>query len=146
MEFTDVARLASGHVEARIIQAALQLGIFDALSSDPKNCNTVAATLSVEPRATELLLNALVALKLLEIGSGPATYPIALCRQFPDLRATIFDLPGTLKVTERYVRDAHMEKQIMLIAGDYRSEAIPGNYDVVLLSNIIHGESDDENG
>ena len=244
MEFADVARLASGHVEARIVQAAVELGIFDALWGGSINSGTLATTLGLEPRATELLLNALAALKLLEkdsgtfslatisenylvrqspqylggmilfdaslwrcweqlgdavrtgkavrppnmyqenpketatfinamdslvkargdaeilagvfhwegvknvldIGSGPATYPIALCRRFPELRATIFDLPGTLKVTERYVRDAQMEKQIRLVAGDYRSEAIPGNYDVVFLSNIIHGESDDENG
>jgi hypothetical protein len=28
-----------------------------------------------------------------------------------------------------------------LIAGDYRSDAIPGNYDLIFLSNIIHGEN-----
>jgi hypothetical protein len=79
--------------------------------------------------------------ELLDIGSGPATYPITLCRIFPDMRATIFDLPGTLKLTERFVQDAEMNKRITLIAGDYRKDPIPGKYDAIFLSNIIHGEN-----
>ncbi|MGH7931271.1 MAG: methyltransferase, partial [Candidatus Binatia bacterium] len=55
------------------------------------------------------------------------------------------DLPGTLKITERYVRDAGMTERIRLIPGDYRKDSIPGNYDVVFLSNIIHGEDSQSN-
>jgi len=243
MEFSELGRLASGHVEARIIQAAVQLGIFDAISDGRGSSHTVAAALHLEPRPTELLLNALAALKLLEktgeffsvapvaakhlvrtssqylggmilfdaslwncwehladtvrsgkpprpanmyqdnpeeteifingmdslvkargdadvvahtvdwtkvtalldIGSGPGTYPIHLCRQFPGLSATIFDLPGTLKITKRYVSEARLEDRIKLVSGDYRFDSIPGSYDVIFLSNIIHGEDYDEN-
>ena len=56
----------------------------------------------------EVLANALDWSKVesvLDVGSGPATYPIALCEKFPQLRATIVDLPGTLKITERFVSD-----------------------------------------
>jgi cyclopropane fatty-acyl-phospholipid synthase-like methyltransferase len=82
---------------------------------------------------------------LLDIGSGPATYPIHLCRRFPHLRAAIFDLPATLQLTERFVRAAGLEDRIKLMAGDYRRDPIPGNYDVIFLSNIIHGENDEKN-
>jgi SAM-dependent methyltransferase len=243
MEFSELGRLASGHVEARIIQAAVQLGIFDTLGDGCDSSHAVAAALHLEPRPTELLLNALAALKLLEktgesfslapvaakhllrtssqylggmilfdaslwncwgqlaetvrsakpprpanmyqdnpeeteifitgmdslvkargdadviartvdwkevthlldIGSGPGTYPIHLCQQFPGLLATIFDLPGTLEITQRYVRDARLEKRITLVPGDYRTDSIPGSYDVIFLSNIIHGEDYEEN-
>ena len=243
MEFSELTRLASGHVEARIVQAAVQLGIFDALGSDSNYSRTLATELDLDPRATELILNALAALELVEkngalfslspvaakylvrtsphylggmilfdaslwncweslanavrsgkpvrptnmyqddpretetfitamdslvkargdaeitarvinwervknlldIGSGPATYPIRLCRHFPGLRATIFDLPATLEITERYVREAGLCDRIRLMAGDYRTDPIPGNYDIVLLSNIIHGEGFENN-
>jgi hypothetical protein len=82
---------------------------------------------------------------LLDLGAGPATYPIALCKQFANIQATIFDLPGTLRMTERYVRDAGMAKRIRLIPGDYRTDEIPGQYDVVFLSNIVHGEDERTN-
>ncbi len=77
--------------------------------------------------------------------SGPATYPIELCRRSSKLRATVFDLPATLRITERYVREAGMTEHIELIAGDYRSDPIPGTYDVIFMSNIIHGEDDKKN-
>ena len=230
--------LTSGHVEARIVQTAVKLRIFDALGDEPKSAEATSQVLHLEAKATELLLNALTAINLLEkqanlfsladaskqyllrsspryvggmihfdaslwscwekleqalrtgksvrpanmyqdvaeetntfidamdslvkargdaeilanaiewqgvrelldIGSGPATYPIALCRKFPELRATVFDLPATLKLTERYVAQAGMRERIHLIPGDYRSDSIPGNYDVIFLSNVVHGE------
>ena len=243
MEFSDLIRLASGHVEARIVQAAVQLGIFDCIGSQSVDSHSVAAALGLDAKATELLLNALSALdllqkrddryslapvamkyllrtsaqylggmilfdaalwscwekfpeairsgqpvrppnmyqddpveteifinamdslvkargdaevmanvvdwspitELLDVGSGPATYPIALCQRFPKLYAAIFDLPGTLRITERYVREAGMGERIRLIAGDYRKDPIPGSYDLIFLSNIIHGEGLENN-
>ena len=243
MKFSDLPRLASGHLEARIIQAAVELEIFDALGNDALDAGTVAKALNLEPRATDLMLNALTTLgllrkrpdrfgltdvsarylkrgtaeflggmirfdaslwpcweklpnairngrpvrspnryqdhptetetfiaamdslvkargdaevmgeafnwnnatELLDVGSGPASYPIALCRRFSALRATIFDLTGTLKFTQRYVREAGMEDRIRLIPGDYRKDTITGSYDIVFLSNIIHGEGEHDN-
>ncbi len=97
----------------------------------------------------EVLANALDWSKVesvLDVGSGPATYPIALCEKFPQLRATIVDLPGTLEITERFVRTANLSARIELIAGDYRIDPISGSYDAIFLSNIIHGENYDRNG
>jgi SAM-dependent methyltransferase len=243
MDFPWLMGLATGHVEARIVQTAVELAIFDALESSALTSAAVAQRLELEPKATELLLNALAALdllhkqgdlfspadavrkyllrrspfdvggmirfessvwncweklpqairsgqpvrpanmyqdnpreteifinamdslvnargdaevvagalgrdgirELLDVGSGPASYPIHLCRKYPDLRATIFDLPGTLALTQRYVREAAMTERIRLIAGDYRKDPIPGSYDIVFLSNIIHGEGEPEN-
>jgi len=243
MNFSELARLAGGHVEARIIQASVQLGLFDCIADQTLSAEQVAAALRTDLRATELLLNSLAALALLEkqgdrfslstaaktylinespqslcgmirfdaslwnywegladavrdgkparradmyqetpaetetfiqamdslvkargdaevlataldwekvtdlldIGSGPATYPIHLCRRHPKLRATIFDLPGTLELTARFVREAGLEPHIKLVSGDYRKDSIPGSYDAIFLSNIIHGEGSEEN-
>ncbi len=243
MNFTQLISLASGHAEARILQTAVSLGIFEALRNPPQAAADIATKLHLDPRATELLLNALSALdlvnkdaqgfslsdaakryllrsspqyvggmilfedlswqawaklpetirsgqparradmyqedpneteifinamdslvkargdseavtkaldwqtvgELLDVGSGPATYPIELCKSFSNIRATILDLPGTLTITERYVRDAGMADRIKLIAGDYRKDPPRGKYDVIFLSNIIHGEDDGHN-
>jgi len=243
MDFTELMRLAGSHLEARLIQAAVELAIFDGLENSAGTAEAVANRLKLEPKATELLLNALASLELLhkradyfslteatakyllksspqyvgamirfesalwscweklpeairsgqpvrppnmyqdqaaeteifinamdslvkargdatvtanaidwsgiaellDVGSGPATYPIALCQRFPKLRATIFDLPGTLAISERYAREAGMAERIRLIAGNYRKAPIPGSYDVIFLSNIIHGESFESN-
>jgi hypothetical protein len=243
MNFPRLMGLASGYAEARLVQAAVELAIFDALAAAPLTADDLAGRLNLEPKATELVLNALTALtlldkqavyfslsdlaakylvkssryyvgamirfdaslwscweklpqairtgqpvrppnmyqdvaaeteifidamdslvkargdtqvvasvldwnavnELLDVGSGPATYPIALCQQFPKLSVTIFDLPATLKITERYVRQAGLDGRIRLIAGDYRHDPIPGEYDLIFLSNVIHGEGLESN-
>ncbi len=238
MNFTQLMSLAGGHAEARIVQTAVELSVFDSLEKGPLTAKEIASRLKLEPNATELMLNALASLALLhknaeiffladvankflvknsaqyvggmirfdsalwncweklpdamrsgksvrpadmyqsdanetetfinamdslvkargdaeivassldwndisemlDIGAGPATYPIGLCRRFPGLRATVYDLPATLTISERYVRDAGLMDRIRLLAGDYRSDPIPGTYDVIFMSNIIHGE------
>ena len=242
--FARLAGMAGGYVEARILQAAVRLGVFDALrDEETADAPTVAAAIGAEARATGLLLDALAvaglvdkdgpryrlndlsrtyllsaspkdfsgmirfdalmweawgkledavrtgrparlpdmyqtdeaetgifieamdslvnargdaeaaadaldlggARRLLDIGPGPATYPIALCRRNPALRATLYDLPGTLRITERHVRASDVAARIECIPGDYRTDAIPGGYDVVFLSNIIHSENEATN-
>ncbi|MEE9144486.1 MAG: methyltransferase [Candidatus Binatia bacterium] len=242
MDFSDLTRLASGHVEARILHAALSLGVFEALKNKAVDVFTVASFIQGNMRATGLLLNSLVALGLLEkkggdyslseisstylikdspkyyggtvlfesslwkvwesldkavltgkpvhppdmyqdnpeeterfiyamhslveargdarflsekldfngvtelldIGSGPGTYPIHFCHRHPRLKATIFDLPGTMKITKKLLQASGLNNRIKLITGDYRIDSIPGRYQMIFLSNIIHAESVEE--
>ncbi len=65
MDFAELAALASGHAEARAIQTALKLGIFDLLESAPLDDAALAAAISADRRATALIANAMVALGLL---------------------------------------------------------------------------------
>src|SRR5262249_4460718 len=57
--------MAGGHAEARAIQAALKLGLFEALANGALEENALAAALRCDPRATGILASALTALGLL---------------------------------------------------------------------------------
>jgi SAM-dependent methyltransferase len=59
------------------------------------------------------------------------------------VRATIFDLPGTLAVTRQFVDAVPCRDRIELIAGDYNRDPLPVGFDMVFLSNIIHGEDEE---
>lgn len=65
MDFAELAALASGHAEARAIQTALKLGIFEILESSALDDAAIAAAISANRRATALIANAMVALGLL---------------------------------------------------------------------------------
>ena len=64
MEFRELARLNGGYVESRILHAAVTLGIFDALDASGRSGDDVGRALGTDARATTLLLNALVAMRL----------------------------------------------------------------------------------
>ena len=66
MDFAELAALASGHAEARAIQTALKLEIFEMLGRSPLDDAALAAAISGNRRATALIANAMVALGLLD--------------------------------------------------------------------------------
>ncbi|GAB4283723.1 MAG: class I SAM-dependent methyltransferase [Deferrisomatales bacterium] len=72
MEFEEIRELVAGFQPAKLVLAALDLGVFDALSTGAKDAGGLAAAIGADPRATEIAANALVALGLLE--KGPAGY------------------------------------------------------------------------
>lgn len=66
MKFDELRSLAAGFQPAKLLLVALDLGVFDALAEKPLTAEAVAAELGLEPRATGIVLNALVSLELLE--------------------------------------------------------------------------------
>ncbi len=75
---------------------------------------------------------------MLDLGGGAGTNAIAFCTVYPNVKATVFDLPQTLRVTERTVKQAGMEDRITLKAGNFNKDSLGGSYDVVLMSDILH--------
>ncbi|MDA2909572.1 acetylserotonin O-methyltransferase [Nitrospiraceae bacterium AH_259_D15_M11_P09] len=82
---------------------------------------------------------------LLDLGGGAGTNAIAFCTTYPDMRATVFDLPQTLTVAERTVKEAGLESRITLMPGDFNADPLGGPYDVVLMSDILHYQDADAN-
>ena len=84
-------------------------------------------------------------LRLLDLGGGAGTNAIAFCQVYPELTATVFDLPSTLPLTEKTVKDAGLESRIALRAGDFNKDGLGGPYDVVLMSDILHYQTYETN-
>ncbi|MBH0195373.1 MAG: hypothetical protein HP494_07175 [Nitrospira sp.] len=74
--------------------------------------------------------------RLLDLGGGAGTNAIAFCRVYPELTATVFDLPATLRLTETTVKEAGLESRIALRPGDFNRDALGGPYDVALMSDM----------
>jgi len=77
---------------------------------------------------------------LLDLGGGPGTYAIHFCRHYPDLKATVFDLPGTQPFASRTISRFGLSDRITFHPGDYSTDAIPGGFDLAWLSHILHAE------
>jgi cyclopropane fatty-acyl-phospholipid synthase-like methyltransferase len=83
--------------------------------------------------------------RLLDLGGGAGTNAIAFCQVYPELTATVFELPVTLTLTEKTVKDAGLESRISLRGGDFNRDGLGGPYDVVLMSDILHYQTFETN-
>lgn len=83
--------------------------------------------------------------RLLDLGGGAGTNAIAFCQVYPELTATVFDLPATLNLTQKTVKEAGLESRIALFPGDFNRDALGGPYDVVLMSDILHYQTFESN-
>ena len=81
---------------------------------------------------------------LLDLGGGPGTYAVNFCRANPYLHAVVFDLPGSREYAQRIIALAGMSDRIAFAPGNYMTDSIPGAYDAVWLSQILHAEGPDD--
>ena len=96
------------------------------------------------PRSKELL--ATIGLKgvgsMLDLGGGPGTHAINMSRK--GIKATIFDMPETIAIARKIIRKEG-GKGIKYIQGDFHSDHIGSGYDLILMSQILHSNSAEDN-
>lgn len=82
--------------------------------------------------------------RLLDVGGGSGAYDIELCRLYPNLRATVYDLPFVADIAARKVEDAALTERIDTVGGDFVADsALPSGHDAILLSMIMHDWGED---
>ena len=77
--------------------------------------------------------------QMLDIGGGTGAFAITLCKQNPDLRATIVDFPNVAELGRRYVADAGLADRITYAPGNALEADWPEGQDVVLMSYLLSG-------
>ena len=81
---------------------------------------------------------------LLDVGGGHGWYSIELCRQNPNLKATILDHPAATRTTTERIQEAGMSDRISIVNGDYTIYETSERHDTVLMFNILHGHKTGE--
>ncbi|MFQ6098249.1 MAG: methyltransferase [Armatimonadota bacterium] len=78
--------------------------------------------------------------RLLDVGGGPGTYSVYLCRANPELRATVWDLPGAIAIARRLIAgQPDVRERIECVEGDWNTDEFGEGYDCLLMSNVVHG-------
>ncbi|MFQ5895763.1 MAG: methyltransferase [Nitrospinota bacterium] len=83
--------------------------------------------------------------RLLDLGGGAGSYSVAFCREHPELRSWLLDLPAAIEVAREVVGRSEVADRVEFIAADFCRDPIPGRYDVVFASNILHARGEEEN-
>ena len=79
--------------------------------------------------------------RVLDVGGGPGHYSFAMIEKNPEIKATVLDLPLTLKVTRKYIIKRNMMGKVNTLEGDFLKVDYGTGYDLVLLSHVLHSNS-----
>jgi len=78
--------------------------------------------------------------RLLDVGGGVGSYALALVERYPELAATIVDLPKVAPWAREFVAEAGWSDRVEVEALDFMVEPLPTGYDAILFSNIFHDQ------
>lgn len=78
-------------------------------------------------------------LSLLDLGCGPGTYAFYLGMRNPDLGLYLADHPVVLETAREIQARYPLKNDVRYLPLDALKDDIPGSYDVVLVSNVLHG-------
>ena len=82
---------------------------------------------------------------LLDLGGGPGTYAMAFLARNPGLRATVCDRPAALDVAKEIAATQKAGARLSYLPLDLLKDEIPGPFDVIWYSNVLHIYSPEQN-
>ena len=78
---------------------------------------------------------------VLDIGGGSGAYSMEFVTKKPEIEATVFDLPNVVPITKKFLDKEGFSDKIKTHSGNYTTDDLPGGFDLVFLSAIIHSNS-----
>lgn len=82
---------------------------------------------------------------MLDVGGGSAAFSMEIVKKNPSISAVVLDLPYVIPLTKKYVSEAGLSDKFNFIEGDYLTTELKDNYDLILLSAIVHINNYDQN-
>ncbi|MGQ0604523.1 MAG: methyltransferase [Anaerolineales bacterium] len=80
-------------------------------------------------------------LRVLDVGGGHGGYSLALARRYPNVTATVFELPRVVPIAHEIVANEGLAERVNVQEGDFQREALGHGYDVALVFGVLNGEA-----
>ncbi len=77
-------------------------------------------------------------LRILDVACGNGIYGFTFAQKYPQAQVTGLDWPSVASVTEGFARQFGVAERARVIGGDIFSVEIPGQYELVIMSQILH--------
>ena len=75
--------------------------------------------------------------KILDLGGGSGAYCIAAAKAYPDIKATVFDLPPVVEIAREYIAESGVADRVDALAGDFTADPLPTDADVVIMASNL---------
>jgi len=83
--------------------------------------------------------------KLLNLGGWYVSFLLPVLEKNPELSATLVMLPQWYEKARQRLENSAIASRVTLVEGDYLSDELPKNHDVVVVANIAHHMSSQQN-
>jgi SAM-dependent methyltransferase len=103
------------------------------------NVSTVAAAQELGARYDFAATRTLV-----DVGGGAGGMAVTLAQAYPQLQATVVDLPTVTPITSRLVAEAGAADRVTVRAADVVRSPVPGTYEVAIVRELLQVLSADE--
>jgi acetylserotonin N-methyltransferase len=80
---------------------------------------------------------------MVDLGGGTGHLAMAACRRYPELRATVLDLPAPAAVAREYLAGSDVEDRIHVVEGDFFQDELPPA-DLYAIGRILHDWNDEQ--
>ena len=81
---------------------------------------------------------------LLDLGGGPGTYAITFCQAHPELKATVFYLPGPVQIAQENIARHGLSHRLGTLEGNFLKDGIGSGYDFIWISHILHSHDEEQ--
>jgi ubiquinone/menaquinone biosynthesis C-methylase UbiE len=82
---------------------------------------------------------------LLDVGGGNGTNIIALARQYPQLKASVFDSPSVCRIASDHIASEGLKDRLSALAGNCFSDPFPADVDCLLFCHFFTIWSEEQN-
>ncbi len=76
--------------------------------------------------------------RVLDLGGGTGSFLLALLSRHPTLKCTLFEAPAAAAVARQRLHGSEGEGKIEVVEGDFLKDPIPGGHDAVIIANVVH--------
>jgi SAM-dependent methyltransferase len=83
--------------------------------------------------------------RLLDVGGGTGSWSIAVVRRHAGLHATVVDLPAVAEVARARAEALGVADRVAVVTADATVDDLPDHHDVVLVANVVHYFSPEDN-
>jgi cyclopropane fatty-acyl-phospholipid synthase-like methyltransferase len=81
---------------------------------------------------------------LVDVGGGAGGMAVTLSQAYPQLQATVVDLPAVTPLTHKLVAEAGAAERVSVVAADVVREPVPGTYEVAVVRELLQVLSPDD--
>jgi SAM-dependent methyltransferase len=83
--------------------------------------------------------------RLLDVGGGTGSFLLAVVQRYPEVQATLFELPTVAPVARQRLEREPLQRPIAVVAGDFFTDPLPTGQDAIILANVVHLFSPERN-